>query len=154
MSINTSKVLIICDMENELCIREKDKAYIVIPLIKKRLDYYRKYNYQIIYIMDVKPDKINKFECQVVDELKPLLHDIIIYKPQIKDNIREIYSSMFKDSVIEIVGLYTEFCVYWCASIFSNFCKKVNVILKECIGLNENMISECLNNMKTFANII
>ena len=165
--IETNKILVIIDMQNDFCIEEKYKASKVIPLIKKRLEYYRKNNYQVIYTKDISIDPIkqisegfvpmcieNTWGCEIIDELKPLSQDIIIKKYKFIFDNWEQFSEIFENSIIEIVGIYTEFCVYGNTFEISKFCRNVNVISNECIGLREDMTADALKYMKIFANVI
>ena len=154
-------------MQNDLCNEEKDKASIVIPLIKKRLEYYRKNKHQVIYTKDINTDSKkqimeglkplcieNTWGSEIIDDLKPLYQDIIIKKHKIAFDNWDYFSKIFKNSIIEIVGIYTELCVYCNAFEIAKFCKNVNVISNECIGLKEDMTMHFLKCMKTFANVI
>ncbi len=169
-----NKILVIIDMQNDFCTGslKNDAAVKIIPAIAKRLDFYRKNNYQIIYTMDTHFDNYldtpegkqipikhcikNTWGWNIVDELKPLSNDDIIEKNEFKWNGN--WSTIINTTNInniEIVGTCTDICVISNAFSIAKLSNvKVNIIANECAGLTPEKHQNALNEMEKFANIV
>ena len=170
----TNKVLVIIDMQNDFCTGslKNDAAVKIIPAIKKRLDFYRTNNYQVIYTMDTHFDNYldtpegkqipikhcikDSWGWNIVDELKPLPDEKIVLKNEFKwDGDWSTVINTNNKNIIEVVGTCTDICVISNAESISKLNNiELNVISDECAGLTPEKHQDALNKMRNFANII